>query len=565
MNIIHQIAELENKHNIKLRPQQVNIIKYVLYQWLGKGQKNVFVEAPTGSGKSIIAFFISEIMNKLHKTGYILTSDVSLQNQYATDAKKLKFYRPDVKGVDNYTCSQNQKPYSQGTCKIKHLDYVRQRNLKCYDECPYIVARKAASDSDSCILNYNYYMIQHNTVRKTMSRNAPFQIREFTIYDEAHKLIDIVQDMYAPVLNKALLDHIETFEYELNKNDHILGDYVSFLPRFYDIFTKLRLCGDKRTTMMYFNKLLEDLDWYKTNIKEPIEQYIEDQFEFENMSVFEILYLTDYIKFLDDFHEKIIDYVDLINNTELDTMFINNQETFTKYNFINEHHLIKKNLLDNSNLNLFMSATLGEEFPQMLGCKDYVYKSLDSDFNFENSPIYVYKDYYVNYGNKDNLFPQMLKDLDLIISSKHPNERGLIHTSSYIVTKFIKENSTEAKRLLDYENSKEKELAIETLKISNLILMGPSLVEGIDLPDDISRFQIIFKIPYPSLADRFIKYKFDKNKEWYNWMSRIKIQQALGRSIRHKEDYAISYVLDSNIIKMMNKFPNYIKSRIKIL
>lgn len=565
MNLLENIKELEVIHNIKLRPQQEQIIKFVLYQWLHKGQKNVFIEAPTGSGKSFITFFISEIMNKLRKDGYILTSDISLQNQYVADSKSYKFYRPDVKGVDNYKCTENGKPYSQGVCKLRHLDTVRQRKLKCYDDCPYIKARNLASESDSCILNYNYFLLMHNYVRKNLNEKAPFQIRDFTIYDEAHKIIDIVQDMYAPVLNKTLYDTIETFEYELSKHEYILGGPVKFTKKFYSIFTGLRLSNDKKFTFELLKDLYTLLNWYKTEIKIPIEDYISEQFDLENFKVFEVLYLSEFIKFLDDFHCKIEDYVDLIANTELDSMFINNQETLSKYNFINEHYLIKKNLLDNSKLNLFMSATLGEEFPSMLGCDNYVYKSLDSDFDFANSPIYVYKNFYVNYSNRETLFPEMLSQLDDIIASRHSGDRGLIHTASYINTKYIKENSIHNKRLIDYEGSAEKELALDTMKQSNFILMGPSLVEGIDLKDDISRFQVIFKIPYPSLADRFIKYKFEKNKTWYNWASRIKIQQALGRSIRHKDDYAVSYILDSNFIKMIPKLPVYIQHRIEIV
>ena len=563
MNLIENIKELEVIHNIKLRPQQEQIIKFVLYQWLHKGQKNVFIEAPTGSGKSFITFFISEIMNKLRKDGYILTSDISLQNQYTYDSKRYKFYRPDVKGVDNYLCTENGKPYSQGSCKQRHLDTMRQKRLKCYESCPYIKARTLASESDTCILNYNYFLLMHNYVRKNIGEFAPFKIREFTIYDEAHKIIDIVQDLYAPVLSKSIYDTIETFEYELSKNEHILGTTHKFSKKFYDIFTGLRLSQDKRFTMSLFKELYDLLNWYKTEIKGPLEDWISDEFDRENFKVFDSLYLLEFVKIIDDFYCKIEDYIDLIEHTGLDTMFINNQEEFSKYNFINEHFLIKKNLLDNSKLNLFMSATLGEEFPLMMGCKDYVYKSIDSDFNFDKSPIYVYKNFYVNYSNREYLFPQMLEELDNIISKEHLSERGLIHTASYINTKYIKDNSIHKNRLINYENSTEKELAIDTMKKANFILMGPSLIEGIDLKDDWSRFQVIFKIPYPSLADRFVKYKFEKNRTWYNWATKIKIQQSIGRSIRHKDDFAVSYILDSNFLKIIPTLPNYIKNRIQ--
>ena len=127
MTIDEKIKELEYKHHIILRPQQIKIIKFVLFHWLN-GQKNVFVEGPTGVGKSAIAFFVSEIMNDRGQEGYILTSDISLQNQYADSADEFSFYRPNVKGIDNYICSENGKVHSQGTCHVKNFKSLGVEN-----------------------------------------------------------------------------------------------------------------------------------------------------------------------------------------------------------------------------------------------------------------------------------------------------------------------------------------------------------------------------------------------------------------------------------------------------
>ena len=63
---------------------------------------------------------------------------------------------------------------------------------------------------------------------------------------------------------------------------------------------------------------------------------------------------------------------------------------------------------------------------------------------------------------------------------------------------------------MDYENSKEKAGMIDLFKKKeNAILMGPSLLEGLDLKDDTSRFQIFFKVPYPNLNEPLIKAKLN--------------------------------------------------------
>ncbi len=76
------------------------------------------------------------------------------------------------------------------------------------------------------------------------------------------------------------------------------------------------------------------------------------------------------------------------------------------------------------------------------------------------------------------------------------------------------------------------------------------MTEGVDLRDDLSRFQIICKIPYPYLGDKLIRKKMNKWKWWYPLQTAKTIIQSIGRSIRSKEDYATTYILDED----WNKF-----------
>ena len=77
------------------------------------------------------------------------------------------------------------------------------------------------------------------------------------------------------------------------------------------------------------------------------------------------------------------------------------------------------------------------------------------------------------------------------------------------------------------------------------VLISPSLHTGLDLKDDLSRFQIIIKVPYPNIGDRWINEKRKINQQWYNWQTALRLVQGFGRSIRSKEDWAKTYVLDS--------------------
>ena len=103
----------------------------------------------------------------------------------------------------------------------------------------------------------------------------------------------------------------------------------------------------------------------------------------------------------------------------------------------------------------------------------------------------------------------------------------------------------------------------------NYVLLGPSLLEGLDLKDDESRFQVFAKVPFPSLADRYVKAKMGVSREWYDWKSIVAILQGIGRSIRNDEDWAVTYFLDGCLGDLINRnrdsFPPEFLSRLKLV
>ena len=52
-------------------------------------------------------------------------------------------------------------------------------------------------------------------------------------------------------------------------------------------------------------------------------------------------------------------------------------------------------------------------------------------------------------------------------------------------------------------------------------------------------------MPYPSLADRWINEKRKHNEQWYSWQTGLRLLQAYGRSVRSKDDWATTYLLNS--------------------
>ena len=67
------------------------------------------------------------------------------------------------------------------------------------------------------------------------------------------------------------------------------------------------------------------------------------------------------------------------------------------------------------------------------------------------------------------------------------------------------------------------------------MLVSPSLREGVDLPDDFLRFQVLTKLPFPDLGDPWTAARRSRDPRWYAVETAKALLQAYGRSCRHAE------------------------------
>ena len=53
------------------------------------------------------------------------------------------------------------------------------------------------------------------------------------------------------------------------------------------------------------------------------------------------------------------------------------------------------------------------------------------------------------------------------------------------------------------------------------------------------------KIPYPSLADKYVAAKSKFNPTWYSNATAITLLQGVGRGIRSSNDWCVTFILDA--------------------
>ena len=564
---------ITGKHpGLEFRPQQKEAIVDIVQAYEDDPNGIYLLDAPTGSGKSVIAMLVADFLSFKGNRGYILASDLSLHEQYVKDFRKMQLWNwGNIKGVDNYTCAVNGEKFSVGECKNKGTTYEEAEALPCFKHCGYLTSRKKAIKSPVALLTYPYALIQRNYVEQQQQgkgKGSPFPQRDFVVCDEAHKLLDIVQSHFSPIVSPEIVSKGE-------KLVEGLGDIGQKAPTVN--FEKLQKIIDKiyehedhaglLKLLKETTKILGEIVRSTTDLRENAsKEFTEGGVPAEWLAVFN---LADWCK---DVHCKLEDYCDIIEKVGLPKMVKNPGEKSITFNCIDEYYLLQRHFFNKFGFKLLMTATMGNpgDFMRNHGIKNAKYFKMESYFNWDKSPIIFYP------GKKmsakflqDNL--QWAIDSITRIARDHSEESGIIHSGSYeLNTKIFNGLPKDVKkRILLYKGSGEKEMALKKmLKKKGLILMGPSILEGLNMVDDHSRFQIFVKVPYPHLGDKYVAAKLNYSQKWYNWKTSIAVLQGVGRSIRTPEDWAVTYFLDGCFADLMksagDQFPSEFKSRIRI-
>ena len=208
---------------------------------------------------------------------------------------------------------------------------------------------------------------------------------------------------------------------------------------------------------------------------------------------------------------------------------------------------------------LMLSATIldADTYLKSLGIDraDAEIISVPSDFPVHNRPIRLRPSARLTRNHLDRDLPLLAKAVERIME-EHPTEKGVIHAHSYRIASYLQQNlPLHARgRLVTHFDSSGRDTALfqHVTSPDATVLLTPSMTEGIDLADDLSRWQILCKIPYANLGDAQVKARTEQEPAWYDWRTCLSVVQAYGRSVRARDDYAVTYLLDSD-------FPRFIK------
>lgn len=563
-----QCREWASSHlstDFKFRPHQLLTTAQIVANSLD-GVKTQVMNAPTGTGKSITGIVAAGVLNQFYgKTSYILVSDLSLFKQYESDIARFNLPWGCLKGKDNYVCSRNGNIVANADCALQQVkfsslaDKSESENcgFSCAHECDYVKKRASAQESPVTVMTYQLWLIQMNYVSDLVGENyAPFKKRDLVICDEAHKLNDIVQAHFAPRIHCCAQSWMDTLKKWGRENGEKVPN-TSIIPQ---IFKSLSETNDNEKILELMAKYEQILAGFLT-INEKLREFVKDDEKLAK-ELSRQLFAGNTAR---EQHCKFDDFFKLVREYGKAIVVKTNGEKEIVINCVYEDKMVKKYFHDKCKTELLMSATIGNEdtYKNMIGMKfckksEWVFYDIPSTFDFSKSPIYFSTKNPMSWDKKAASITPICDQIEEICRL-YENCRGIIQTGNYENSRKLLERSPDKlkQRFIIYGSAKDKDFALQKfMKSENGILVGPTLLEGLNFDGDKCRFSICMKLPYASLASNLVKAKMKMIRGWYTYDVVSRLEQGFGRGVRFNGDWCVNYILDGCVANILKRDKN---------
>ena len=553
-----EITEAFKKCGFEPRDGQVEYCEKVLTAYLDEGFKTVVLNAPTGTGKSILGAVIAEVLEeKLGKTGlgsFLLMGQNVLAQQYLNtfidNRNKGSTNFVFLKGANNFKCSalSGEEEITAENCALgimqsNGMDDVIDEHCK---SCEFMRIKKLKNECRNLITNYSYYFVDRMYLKDTP---ACFEKRTIAVFDEAQTINDLFVEHNAIYFSEK---RIKSFEEEVAKALS-LGNT--------EVFSKLKkirteVAAGRVTDKNYLGVIRTLHEAYKA-----IAAAAETEAKSHIRSISKYNALMSISKKYFNLGCKIGDLL-IYQYEHIFEFKPETKEVIIKAVFCGE--MFKE--LVHSDFLLFMSATITKEYlvnTLNLSPAEIKFVQLEPTFPAEMKKVVFWSPLQLNYtAMKDPKTVSTLQSRVKTIVHKHTgkSESGIILTPSFEITRMLAEPLKSEKGVKVFEHKQGEKLADVLAEFKKCsvpsVLVSPSLFEGISLDGELSRYQVMVKAPYPSLGDKRMKHILDKYPQIYEFITLLKVIQGCGRSTRNADDYSVTYMLDNNLQRLWRSEQN---------
>jgi Rad3-related DNA helicase len=483
-------------------------------------QKPYFLDAPTGSGKSLPAIAASRrltLMDKvidrmtgqpqLYRTIYV-TRTIQLQNQVKDDFPEAVL----ISGRENYPCKLREKDFPGFTAADCILGCTRG------DDCYYRRAKLNAMKAPLAVLNYAYYLTEINGARAFSAANV-------VILDEVDSLESALMEQIRFSVSKHQCEKYKIREPDLK---FTIPEWIGWAEQCVLI---LKGIIDKDTALLPLNIK----NWTMADIK--LAKSIKQAENFTHS-------LAVFINKLDDSW-----ILDLTENKKDHSWVMNFKPTFVA-NYA-EDYLWRhgKRFIGMSGTILEPNIIIGGD----LGLTDFNYKRLDSNFPVENRLMHYRPAANLRFNSMNEELPKLLPEIVKILDT-HCKDNVLIHSTSYSIRDYLMQNLKTNSHLIMTHDKDNREEKLEQFRNSHqTVMISPSFDRGVDLADDQCRCVIVVKVPYLNSKDKQVaaRLKLPSGQRWYVVKALQNIMQMTGRAVRSKNDWAACYILDKQFDRLL--------------
>ncbi len=575
----------------KDRPQQ-KILTSLINKGI-KDDRNVIVEAPTGSGKSLAALIaLATRLNKDEKKRkyLIVTGTINLQEQYYN--KDIPFIVDDlgydlkyglIKGISNYVCAfkynallkeRNNESLTALTKWVTSTEvgdiaelsrsqivqfgfmdftcsYESCLGKKCRDfnNCFYYNNRSQIYDKDIIVINYHYFFSHiKNILKNGGSKMLPEGITNI-IFDEAHLMKGIIRDFFGFDLTK------NKFLSIINYLNHKAPERALSFSRVIDgFFNYLNLYLEGQRSRLFFEADLDEYDIHyetllvnlavcRNLIDADINNYLnavgQDKIASNDIAATKALSLTKFCSDATDFLVQVRKYLFSDNSQlALNAIWVHkeNENISLSMKPVYVRSILPKFLPMITKQSTFMSATI--DFPTFI--KDLGLDKFENNLIHRIDPVFDYKKntaFYIPSLGKpttekfDNNVGQLISDVYKMIGG------GILCLfTSYKAMNIAVEafDDVELEQpLLIQRNEESVAHLIEEFKQGDRILFGTKkFFQGVDFPGDMAKVVIINKLPFLHFEDPIMK-----TLEYFNIKNRFNEEQVPYCQINFKQAF----------------------------
>lgn len=491
----------------EFREHQLECIVRIIQNILNHKYQNYIVEAPTGSGKSIINMIAAGVLaDYFDITSYILVSDLFLWEQYDNFLKKHKRTGIAIlKGqTGNYTCKLNGEDIKNSDCRMADISWASLFNTKtccdlgydCALTCEYVQARKKAVRAKVCVMTYQLFLfIMNNPMFNQNQNGSPiFTVHNVLFCDECHNIPEIVQLQYSPTIvkedfdklkalynqtteNQLTLFDIEETKHSIDEKDEstvIYDNYPTWSELYKDLCKWWRVwtCVESRKdeditasnlyldVLKKFCPIVEKIKGHITCKKMNHEPLTKDEIRMFKLCSWHENYMCHWHDYCQAIAQTGNEYLlKDINIPEKDKL-IKDEDIYVTFKCTKEDFITWFFLLRRAQYKVMVSATVGtkDAFDERMG---FVYEDktqwnhpnsivnesymevIPSTFDFTESPVWFLNKFKMSFREREISFRHLKNVIYSICQTKFKDQRGMIQTGSYEFAKRLYNDAPE--------------------------------------------------------------------------------------------------------------------------